>query len=63
MSHEQKGFKTMLKAPDFQLIAHSFSDSIIFSLKKLAGLDGFTFPGKFVVVFKSCEISEKVRLR
>ena len=26
----------------------------------LAGLDGFTFPGKFVIVFEGCEISEKV---
>jgi hypothetical protein len=30
---------------------------------KLAGLDGLAYPGKFVIVFKSCKVSEKVRLR
>jgi hypothetical protein len=53
--------KALVQGSKFKV--QSFSCSIIFSLKKLAGPDELTFSGKFVIVFKSCEIFEKFLLR
>jgi hypothetical protein len=63
LGSEQKALSSKHKSEILRFAQNDISRRYNFLPLKLAGLDGLAYPGKFVIVFKSCKVSEKVRLR